>query len=99
MRSDASLKNRIIDIHLSKPYLELKEIALMFKCSYTYVCQSLEQKNEYLVVSGLNNENEYFLFTSLVEKTIKTDYENKVINAYDFNTREKVFLKGYGFKF
>lgn len=79
--------------------LSLKEISEELNCSYTYVCDVLNYKDNFNLVKGLNNENEYFLFTDILEKKLITTPEKRILNGYDFNNNEKVYLKGFGFKF
>lgn len=99
MITNTHIKKQIRDIHLENPFMSVKDISESIGCSYSYTCECLETAYEYFIVGSLNTENEYFLFTDIVEKTIKTDCQKRIQNGYDFNSKEKVFLKGYGFKF
>jgi hypothetical protein len=99
MRTDAHLSKRIKDLHLQNFSLTPIEISEILNCSYTHVCECLDYKHDYKIVKGLCVENEYFLFTDILEKKIITDSEKTIKNGYDFNNNEKVYLRGYGFKF
>jgi len=83
---------------LSSPFLSIKEIADILECSYDYVSKTLDYKHNYKVVISLCKENEYYLFTDFLEKTIKTKPDMTIMNSFDFNIDEKMYLRGWGFK-
>jgi hypothetical protein len=99
MRSHAHLNKRVKDMHLQNPFLSITEISEKLGCSYLTVCGYLEHKDNYKLVKGLNIENEYFLFTDVLEKKIISTPDKKIENGFEFNANEKTYLRGYGFKF
>jgi len=86
-------------MHLQNPFMPIIEIANNLKCAYSTACEYLYNENNYKVVKGLCVDNEYFLFTDLLEKKITSDNDRFIKNGLDFNEKEKTYLRGFGFKF
>jgi hypothetical protein len=89
---------KIRDYFLKNPNKTIQEISNELGYSKSWVGEVLDNK-EYNIIPSLNTENLYFLFGSILEKSVKTDPYKLVINSFDFNEKEKTFLRSYGFKF
>lgn len=95
---DTKKIKKVREYFLENPNKTIYEIAEDLGICKSEVSECLSHVDYYLVPS-LNTENTYFLFGAVNEKKLITNYEKIVENAYDFNTREKDFIRGYGFKF
>ena len=91
-------KKRVRAYFLENPNLTMREMAKNLKLDVSSVGFALDSI-DYKIVSSLTESNTYFLFTDFLEKKVITDPYKIVQNGYDFNDKERVFLKGWGFKF
>ena len=89
--------NKIRKYYLANCNKTIKEIAKDLKLNYETIAKALEKK-DYFIVPSLNAENLYFIFNGILEKELKVDLSNKVLNEENFNSAEKTFIRSYGFK-
>jgi len=89
--------NRIRRYYLANCNKSIKEIAKDLQLNYDTIARALEKKDLFIVPS-LNEENLYFIFNGILEKELKVDLSNAVLNEENFNSVEKTFIRSYGFK-
>lgn len=93
-----STKKRVRAYFLENSNLTMREIAKNMNLDVSTIGFALDSV-DYKVVSSLIEANTYFLFTDFLEKKVITTPEKHVENGIDFSEKEKVFLRGWGFKF
>lgn len=98
MRVSNYTKKRVRSYFLQNPNLTMLQMAENLKLNFSTVGFALDSI-DFNIVSSLNEPNVYFLFNDFQEKKVTTDPYKNVINVFEFNQKEKVFLKGWGFKF
>ena len=90
--------NKIRTYYLANCNKSIKEIAKDLNLSKHAIAEALEKKDLFIVPS-LNVENLFFIFNGILEKQLKVDLSNTVLNEDNFDSIEKNFIRSYGFKF
>jgi hypothetical protein len=98
MSISTSTKKRVRAYFLENSNLTMREIAYNLKLDPSTIGFALDSI-DFHIVSSLNESNIYFLFNDFQEKKVITDPYKNIQNGFEFNQKEKVFLKGWGFKF
>lgn len=98
MQISTAKKRKIRSAFLENPNLSIYELAGLLKIDKSTIGEALN-RNDFWITSSLLSENLYFLFNDFQEKKVITNPYKEIQNAFDFNTKEKDFLKAWGFKF
>jgi hypothetical protein len=98
MQISTSKKKKIRSAFLENPNLTIYQLAELLKMDSTTIGCALD-RTDFWITASLFSENLYFLFDDFQEKKIVTNPHKEVQNAFDFNSKEKDFLKAWGFKF
>lgn len=97
---DYYLISKVRKYFLKDTNLTLEEIANHFNISESQVSVYLTNEDNLNIVKSLNEANLYFLFNNLTERKIHTENDGiTIINNYDFNANEKIFIQSFGLKF
>lgn len=98
MKDNHIAKSRVRKYFLNNPNNSLEELSNKFELPKSTIQGYLTNKEELNIVASQNESNLYFLFSNLMERKIVTENDGRtIINSFDFNFNEKIFMRSFGF--